>query len=97
MWTIRFRAELEADLRDGQDWYDSKVSGLGAEFLQEFWAAVDRISERPLSFAVAPNGLRPCRLRRFSYVVHYRVFDHEILIIAVMSAARDESAFLDRG
>jgi plasmid stabilization system protein ParE len=97
MWTIRFRPELEQDIRSARDWYNSMVPGLGDEFEDEFWSALDRISERPLSFAVASNGLRPCRLHRFSYLVHYQVVGDEILVIAVMNAARDDLAFRDRG
>jgi hypothetical protein len=97
MWTVRFRPELEQDVRNARDWYNSKVLGLGDDFVTEFWSAIDRITERPLSFAVASNRLRPCRLHRFSYIVHYRLVGDEILIIAVMNAARDDSAFGDRG
>ena len=66
MWTIRFRPEIEDDLRSGSDWYSSKRDGLGDEFIDDYWDAVDAIADRPLSFAIAANGLRPCRLSRFS-------------------------------
>ena len=97
MWTIRYRPEVEDDLRDGSDWYHSKRGRLGDEFIIDYWDAIDQIAERPLSFAIAANGLRPCRLSRFSFIVHFRVVDREILIVAVMSAARDDSAFVSRG
>ena len=97
MWTARFRPEIESDLRDGEDWYESKLQGLGHQFLEEYWRVVDRVVENPLQFAIAPNGLRPCRLKRFSYIVYYRVTDHEILFVAVMSGFRDETALRDRG
>ena len=96
MHSLRFRPEVEHDLRSGRDWYDSKIPGLGDEFIDEFWAAIERIVDRPLSFAASPSGLRPCRLRRFSYLIHFRVQGDEILIVAVMSAARDDSAFDNR-
>lgn len=97
MWTIRYRPEIQDDLRSGSDWYNSKRDGLGDEFMIDYWDAVDQLANRPLSFAVAANGLRPCRLSRFSYIVHFRVVGPEILIVAVMSAARDGTAFIKRG
>ena len=97
MWTISFRPEIEGDLRSGSDWYNSKRDGLGDEFIDDYWDAIDAIADRPLSFATAANGLRPCRLSRFSYIVHFRVFDRDILIVAVMSGVRDDAAFADRG
>ncbi len=97
MWTIRYRPEIEGDLRSGSGWYNSKRDGLDDEFIVAYWDTVDQIADRPLSFAVASNGLRPCRLSRFPYVAHFRVVDQEILIVAVMSAARDDTAFTKRG
>lgn len=97
MWTIRFRPEIEVDLRNGSEWYDSKREGLGDEFVADYWDAIDTIGDRPLSFAIAANGLRPCRLSRFSYIVHFRVVERDILIVAVMSGARDDAVLLDRG
>jgi hypothetical protein len=78
MWTLLFRPEVETDIRSASDWYNAKVPGLGDDFVNEFWAAIDRITERPWSFAIATNGLRPCRLRRFSFLVHYRLQGNEI-------------------
>jgi hypothetical protein len=46
---------------------------------------------------VARNGFRPCRLRRFPYIIHYRIESTCVLITAVMAAARDDSGLHDRG
>ena len=96
-YSLRFRPEVAQDLRGARDWYESRVAGLGTEFMAEFWAATDRLIERPLSFAASSSGLRTCRLRRFSYLIHFRLQGDEILVIAVMNAARDASAFDHRG
>ena len=97
MWRVSFRPEIESDLRDGIDWYDSKLQGLGQQFLEDFRNVVDRVIENPLQFATASHGLRPCRLKRFSYVVYYRLTDEEILFVAVWSGFRDETSLRDRG
>jgi hypothetical protein len=69
---------------------------LGTEFLAEFWSAVDAITERPLSFAIASTGFRACRLARFPYVIHFRSDATETLVVAVMYGGRDTSAWMDR-
>ncbi len=97
MWTIRYRPEIQEDLRSGSQWYESKRDGLGDEFVEDYWDAIDQVVDRPLSFAVAANDLRPCRLSRFSYIVHFRVVDRHVLVVAVMGAARDDTAFVKRG
>lgn len=96
MWIERFRPEISEDLQEGAHYYNTKREGLGDEFLDEFWNAIEKIIERPFSFAVASTGSRACRIRRFSYVIHFRVFKNEILFVAVMSSWRDSSAWQTR-
>lgn len=97
MRTLLFRPEVEDDLVAAVRWYDDKRRGLGDEFLGEYLAAVRRIRENPLHFAVAANGLRPCRLKRFPYIVHFVADDRSILVVAVMAGGRDDAAFRQRG
>ena len=96
MWRLTFRPEVEDDLVDAVRWYNDKRRGLGDEFLNEYLAAIRRIRDNPLQFAVAANGLRPCRLKRFSYIVHFDIDGHDALIVAVMGGGRDDSTFLHR-
>jgi hypothetical protein len=55
-----------------------------------------RIVENPWLFSIAANGLRPCLIKRFSYIIHFVVEDDQIIVIAVMNAARDDSSFMHR-
>lgn len=90
------RIEVEDDVIAAVVWYDDKRAGLGDEFLSEYPAAIQRIRDNPLMFAIAANGLRPCRLKRFAYVIHFDVTAQDVLIIAVMGSGRDDSAFIRR-
>ena len=96
MWHISYRPELEDDVVDAIAWYDDKRPGLGEMFLVEYLAAIGRIRDNPLLFAVAANGLRPCRLKRFSYIIHFDVDGNDVLIVALMAGGRDDSAFIHR-
>ena len=96
MLVVRFRPEVADDLRDAIAWYDEKRPGLGDEFVTEFWSALERLANHPLTYAVTETGLRACRIARFPYVVHYRCSDDEVLIVAVMFGGRDTSAWDDR-
>ena len=96
MWHLSYRPELENDIVDATLWYEVKREGLGEEFIAEYLAAIRRIHDNPLLFAIAANGLRPCRLKRFSYIIHFDVGASHILIVALMGAERDESAFIHR-
>ena len=65
MWELSYRPEVEDDVVAAIAWYEDKHYGLGDEFLSEYWAAIRRIRDNPHQFAVAANGLRPCRLRAY--------------------------------
>ncbi len=96
MWQLSYRPEVENDVVDAVTWYDAKRTGLGDEFLLEYLAAIRRIRDNPLLFSIAANGLRPCRLKRFSFLIHFDVDGNDILIVALMGGGRDDSAFLHR-
>ncbi|QDS93567.1 hypothetical protein FF011L_23380 [Roseimaritima multifibrata] len=93
MWHLSYRPEVEDDVADAVIWYDNKRSGLGDELLFEYLAAIQRIRDNPRSFAIAANGLRPCRLKRFSYIIHFDVDGDDILVVALMGGGRNDSAF----
>ncbi len=96
MWELSYRPEVEDDVVDAVTWYDDKRPGLGDEFLLEYLAGIRRIRDNPLLFSIAANGLRPCRLKRFSYIIHFDVDDNAILVVALMGGGRDDSAFAER-
>ena len=96
MWTLSYRPEVEDDLVAAVDWYDRKQIGLGDDFLAEYLTAIRRLRDDPFLFAIAANGLRPCRLKRFSYIIHFQIVGNEILVVAIMGGARDDPAFVYR-
>ncbi|QDS88503.1 hypothetical protein EC9_26940 [Rosistilla ulvae] len=96
MWHLSYRPEIENDVVAAVTWYDDKQIGLGDYFPIEYLADVRRICDTPLLFAIAANGLRPCRLKRFSYVIHFDVDGKEILIVASIAGGRDDPAFVHR-
>ena len=95
MWRLVVRPQVEDDLVEASLWYDRKQIGLGDQFLAEYVAAIYRILENPWLFSTA-NGLRPCLIKRFSYIIHFAVEDDQIIVIAVMNAARDDASFTHR-
>ena len=60
---------LRLDLQEAYDWYESRRSGLGEEFLTSVDACVAGIRRRPEMYAVVHAGFRRAMLRRFPYAV----------------------------
>ena len=67
------------------------------ELEAEFYAAVSVVQRRPYSFAADHTGYRPCRLRRFTAVLYYRIESDIVVVMGLFVGGRDESRLRDRG
>jgi hypothetical protein len=72
-YTVRVRGAAELDVAEAIDWYEGKLPGLGAAFLSDFTQVLNRLAESPLIFQVVYRETRRAQLRRFPYLVWYRV------------------------
>ncbi len=95
-YSLRFRPEVVNDLEDAANWYDDRKIGLGAEFLQQCKAALDRILERPEQATIDSGNIRSVRIHRFPYVVHFRIERSTIVVFAILFGGRDPSAWRNR-
>ena len=79
-------------------WYESKRSGLGAEYLASIDETIERVGDRPLAFPVWKQGkpYRHCVVDRFPFVVFFTASPSAILVLAVAHAKRRPGYWLDR-
>lgn len=103
MMDVRFADEVYDDLQPSVAWLNSRKSGLGIELEEEFYASVAVVRGRPYSFAIDHTGLRPCRLRRFTAVLYYKIEESLlpdapcIVIVGLLVGGRDETCLKYRG
>lgn len=71
-------------------------NGLGRDFLSELQAALGRISETPEIYAAGYRDVRSVRLRRFPYVIHFRLESETIVVLAILFGGRDPSIWQRR-
>jgi toxin ParE1/3/4 len=77
-------ADAEAELWEALDHYEAKRAGLGGEFRREFEAALQRVRENPLGYALEDDsGIRYCPLHRFPYTLVYVELHDQIWVAAV--------------
>lgn len=88
--------EAEADLADARAWYDGQRAGLGDLFLARVEEVFARIERTPELFDKAFHDLRLTRVRRFPYVVVYRIDDDQITVVAVYHTSCDPSGWQRR-
>jgi toxin ParE1/3/4 len=95
-YSVRFRPEIPDDIAGACRWYETRSEGLGERFLHELEVTLSRIVQMPEAYAKGYRDVRSTRMRRFPYVVHFRISDREVIIIAVMYGGRDPSIWQAR-
>lgn len=88
--------EARLDLLAAKRWYEGQRDGLGERFVQAFEDVLSRIEVFPEMYAVHRKEFRCARLRRFPYLVFYRVLRETIEIGAVIDARRDPEVWESR-
>ena len=79
-----FHPAAESEHLETAAYYESKLAGLGAAYLMEFQAAVNRILQEPSLYQIAkcPN-IRKANLRRFPFAIIYRQKDTAVQLLAI--------------
>lgn len=90
------RPEAEAELGEAFEWFESRVHGLGAEFLLAIDAILASIVRNPLQHPLVRKTVRRALLRRFPYEIFFVVGDQHIVILAVFHAKRNPKQWTDR-
>jgi len=83
--------EAEIDLDENFIWYEEQKDNLGSEFIQQFDKVVQNILINPFYASVIEDDARGASLKRFPYLVVYRIIEatQQIRIIAVIHQHRN--------
>jgi plasmid stabilization system protein ParE len=76
--------------------YEQQATGLGDRFLDALRVHVERIQAHPMLYGVYYQDVRAAPLRRFPYVVYYRLQASRVLIVAVQHGRRSSRAWRGR-
>ena len=85
---IEYHPELENELREIIGYYDGCVQGLGKAFLDAFEQQVLDITAAPTLWMVIEKDIRRALMKRFPYVIYFRVLKSDILRITVIKHQR---------
>jgi len=94
MLAYRFLEVARQEIEQAADWYEAESTGLGAEFVQELDATLERARALPRTGALV-SGLRARAevrrylLRRFPYKLIAIVTSSELVFVAVAHEARE--------
>ena len=93
---VVLRPEAVADLLDARQWYDRQRRGLGGEFLDAVDELILQIGNSPEMYATAIKEVRRGKLRRFPYVVYYRILTDRVEVLGVLHGKRDPREWQSR-
>ena len=93
---VGLRPEASRDVEEARDHLETQRVGLGQAFLDRLRETLVRISAMPEMYGVVWRNVRAVRLRRFTYVVYYRVYVDRVEVLAVIHGSRDISVWQGR-
>ncbi len=94
---VILRPEASHDVEKARDYYEAQQAAREQTFLDRLNETLVRIGTLPEMYGVVWQNVRAARLRKFPYVVYYRVHEDHIEVLAVMHGSRAPSAWQARG
>ncbi len=91
-----FHELAEKEFDNAVGFYEDCRRGLGIEFAQEVYAAIDRILKHPEAWSPMSKNTRRCLVNRFPFGVIYQIKSEYVRIIAVADLRRLPNYWLDR-
>ena len=86
---VQVRRVAEVDVAEAQLWYETQSTGLGAEFLREVAEVIWRLSETPFIYQVVYRDVRRALVRRFPFIVWYRIRENVVVVLACTHGRQD--------
>ena len=87
--TLVFHPLAERELVAATNFYETRSSGLGADFIRQIEATLANILAHPeLGSLFAGNKIRRRLVERFPYGVVYELEDDDVLVLAIMHLRR---------
>ena len=84
-----FRRIAEREFDDAVGWYEGEREGLGREFRAAIEEYLQRIADDPEMFPEVRGEVRRAVVRRFPFVIHFRIEQQRIVILSVFHTSRD--------
>lgn len=93
---VVLRPEATKDAAEAIGYFDALRPGLGQAFLIQVQDVLLRISGMPEIHGIVWRNVRAARLRRFTYVVYYRVHEDRLEVLGVVQGNRDAAVWQSR-
>lgn len=85
---VSFHPQARVEFHHTVEYYEERQPGLGLDFADEVYSALQRIVSFPEAWPTLVEDIRRALIHRFPYGVLYAVESDEIYVIAVMNLNR---------
>lgn len=85
MFFLFNKPEAEKDILEAASWYESQQSGLGNRFLDDLENLFSYIELNPYLFPEKYKDVRQAPMKKFPFVVLFRVTKNKIKILSVFN------------
>ena len=90
------RPQAGREIEEAAEWYDSRRSGLGSEFLDAVDACLTSVLRNPEGYPQVRSGMRRAVLRRFPYNLIYALRAGVVVVLGCVHGRRDPKVWQDR-
>ena len=95
-YRLEVRAEASKEFIESYLWYEGQREGLGEEFHDEVQEYFDTLRQRPTGFPKWRGPFKKLNLKRFPYVIVFRVMKDAVIIYSVFHSKRNPSRWGER-
>jgi toxin ParE1/3/4 len=93
---VELHVEALEEAKASRQWYAQRSPRAALRFMSELDHAIEAIAEHPLRWPEHLHGTRKYRLRRFPYLVVYRVLSDRVQVVACQHGYRRPGYWRDR-
>jgi plasmid stabilization system protein ParE len=92
---VIYHPDFETDVSSAASWLNEARAGFGEIFSSEVRETAGRVVSFPESFGVIEEEFRRAVIRRFHYLLVYRLAGNELQMVGVVHGARDLKSWLE--
>ena len=90
---IEYHPAIAKELEEIRDYYESFSERLGRDFIDEFERQTLLIAAKPERWMVVRVDVRRALMKRFPFVIHFRLLDGDVIRITLVKHERRHPAY----
>lgn len=90
---VEYHPAIESELAEIRDFYNERSHNLGDDFINEFERQVLRIVATPTRWMCVRGDTRRALMKRFPYLILFRVVDESVIRITVIKHERRHPSY----